>query len=144
MLKEKLELIPKTYYSYLYIYNCLETINIRFCKLYPVATLNSLLFFNIPQSSIEKSLTAFVILVTNLLFKIPSALFINGIGEPALKIHILLEANNIKYISDSSSFPKRKEKKRNFLLIQMVVRMVRVVGVLVLALVSSLLDSVGP
>ena len=139
-----MELIPKTYYSYLYIYNCLETINIRFCKLYPVATLNSLLFFNIPQSSIEKSLTAFVILVTNLLFKIPSALFINGIGEPALKIHILLEANNIKYISDSSSFPKRKEKKRNFLLIQMVVRMVRVVGVLVLALVSSLLDSVGP
>ena len=85
-----------------------------------------------------------MILVTNLLFKIPSALFINGIGEPALKIHILLEANNIKYISDSSSFPKRKEKKRNFLLIQMVVRMVRVVGVLVLALVSFLLDSVGP
>jgi hypothetical protein len=74
-----------------------------------------------------------------LLFKIPSALFINGIGEPARKIHILLEANNIKYISDSSSFPKR-----NFLLIQMVVRMVRVVGVLVLALVSFLLDSVGP
>jgi hypothetical protein len=114
--KEKIELIPKTYYSYLYIYNCLETINIRFCKLYPVATLNSLLFFNIPQSSIEKSLTAFVILVTNLLFKIPSALFINGIGEPALKIHILLEANNIKYTSDSLSFPKRKEKKEIFCL----------------------------
>jgi hypothetical protein len=114
VLKEKLELIPKTYYSYLYTYNCLETINIRFCKLYPVATLNSSLFFNIPQSSIKKSLTAFVILVTNLLFKIPSALFINGIGEPALKIHILLEANNIKYISDSSPFPKRKEKKEIF------------------------------
>jgi hypothetical protein len=51
-----------------------------------------------------------------LLFKIPSALFINGIGEPALKIHILLEANNIKYTSDSLSFPKRKEKKEIFCL----------------------------
>lgn len=39
---------------------------------------------------------------------------------------------------------QKDKKKKKFLLIQMVVRMVWVVGVLVLALVSSLLGSVVP
>jgi hypothetical protein len=141
--KEKIELTPKTHYSYLYIYNCLETINIRFCKLYPVATLNSLLFFNIPQSSIEKSLTASVILVTNLLFKIPSPSLSTVLVSLPSRYTFFLRQTTSNISRILRHFQKEK-KKRNFLLIQMVVRMVRVVGVLVLALVSFLLDSVGP
>jgi hypothetical protein len=114
--KEKLELIPKTYYSYLSIYNCLETINIRFCKLYPVATLNSLLFFNIPQSRIEKSLTAFVILVTICFSKYRQpSLSTVLVSLPSRYTFFLRQTtSNISWIL--RHFQKEKEKKEIFCL----------------------------